>query len=119
MFSNRKGHKYLFVNVDSTGGTLCAAILNAATGEAYPGFDLDDCVNIENVDSTRHMLAWKDRVTLPHFEGAIQFKFALSGSTRLFSFWISASRCGESNGFGAAGGPEFVGDEGRDHRGGC
>ena len=47
----------------------------------------------------------------------VSLHFVLYGGARLYSFWVSPSRCGESRGYVAAGGRGFDGPT--DVRGGC
>jgi hypothetical protein len=98
---------YLFVNVACPDGQLRAEVVTQQ-GESVPGLSLSDCTPV-TIDSTRAMVTWGSTRSLRPMSGTpLRLRFSIS-SGRLFSFWISPTVNGESNGFLAAGGPNYVG----------
>ena len=94
--------KHLFVNVD---GELWAEVLGT-NGEVL--LAKDDCETVRG-DSTKVEMRWKGASNLAAFAGQpVRFRFHLRDA-RLYSFWVSPSKRGESNGYVAAGGPGFLG----------
>ena len=60
-------------------------------------------------DSTRVRVSWRDVVSLEALKGKpVRFRFHLKNGS-LYAFWVSPAESGESNGYVAAGGPEFSG----------
>jgi hypothetical protein len=99
--------KFPFVNIAAKDGELRAAILDA-DGKMIAPFSKDNCTPIK-ADSTKQHLAWKDAPDLSALIGKpVRFRFHLSNA-RLYAFWVSAKENGASNGYVAAGGPEFNG----------
>jgi len=99
--------KYLFVNCDATDGGLRVEVVDQ-DDETVEGHAVEDCESI-HADSTRQLVSWADadRLTAGQSE-PVRFRFHLSNGD-LYSFWVSESRDGESNGYVAAGGPGFDG----------
>ena len=63
---------------------------------------------------TRHLLPLVDLkerpMVLTELAGQVlQLRFTLDGGGALFSFWVSATKGGQSGGYVAAGGPSFKG----------
>eukprot|EP01052_Picozoa_sp_SAG31_P020913 SAG31_NODE_1593_length_7811_cov_13.037215_2_plen_964_part_00 len=118
LFWSEPAERYLFVNFDpGDGGELRVAVLDEA-GAAIAPFTIENCIPVRD-NSTRAQVRWKNDGALPK-ENGIRFHFTWGGSyapARLFSFWVSPSSCGESNGFVAAGGPGSV--RGMDVVGAC
>ena len=122
----------LFVNaVVQPGGFLQVEVLiNASTGwrvadglgwntSTVGDIEPNTCVEPGSApfDSTRAAVSWTDVPDLGAVAGdVVKLRFRLSGAS-LYSFWLSATRCGESGGFLAAGGPGSV--QGRDEKGSC
>jgi hypothetical protein len=112
--------RYLFVNFDSGGGggNLRVAVLDE-TGAVIAPFTAESCTAVR-ANSTRAQVRWKHGGALPTGR-TVRLRFIWGGSSptpaRLFSFWVSPSSCGESNGFVAAGGPGSV--RGVDSAGAC
>jgi len=99
--------QHLFVNVACPRGALKAEVLDE-NGEPTEPFTLERCVPLAT-DSTRVRLTWGDKTTLAPLKGRpVRFRFHLRDGA-LFAFWVSPSETGESNGYVAAGGPEFNG----------
>ena len=100
--------KHLFVNIESTRGRFQAEVCQE-DGKPLPGFTREDCLPI-STDSTKVMVAWKDRNSLESFVGSrIRFKFYMTNS-KLFAFWVSKNLQGASGGSTAAGGPGLNGN---------
>jgi hypothetical protein len=99
--------QYLFVNVDCPRGTLKAEVLDEE-GRPMEPFTLARCVPVAT-DSTRVRVSWRNVVSLEALKGKpLRFRFHLKNGS-LYAFWVSAAESGESNGYVAAGGPEFSG----------
>lgn len=99
--------KYLFVNCECPKGTLKVEILNEKNS-VVPGFSLSECSTISE-DSTCKMITWKDKNDLSALSGEkVKFRVHLTNGS-LFSFWVSSSQSGSSNGYVASGGPGFNG----------
>jgi hypothetical protein len=97
---------HVFVNADVE-GELRVELLDAA-GRTIAPFSSDAAVPVTG-DSTRHRVVWRGAPSLERLAGEhVRFRFHLSRA-RLFSFWVSRSRRGESGGYVAAGGPGFTG----------
>ena len=108
---------FLFINLaPASGGSVLVQILDGRTNAT-----IANCSRTGQLDSD----STRARMDCGGVGGGvalarrrIRLRFVLSGAgTRLYSFWFSPSRCGESNGYAAAGGPGFSG--GRDERGSC
>lgn len=105
--------KYLFVNADCPQGRLKVEILDSA-GTVIKAFKASRCKPFKG-DSTIASIRWRGRSDLGELAGKpVKFRFILANGA-LYSFWVSPSKNGESNGFTAAGGPGFTG--GRDTEG--
>jgi hypothetical protein len=95
---------HLFVNADVR-GTLRVEVLDGA-GRVIEPFTRSRCVAVTG-NSIRHRIVWDANPTLKAVAGGpVRFRFALEGA-KLFSFWVSESEAGHSNGYVAAGGPAF------------
>ena len=124
--------RHLFVNaVVQPGGFLQVEVLvsgstgwrvadglgwnKSAVGDIAP----NTCVEpgSASFDSTRAAVSWAGVPDLGAVAGdVVKLRWRLSGAS-LYSFWVSVTRCGESGGFLAAGGPGSV--QGRDEKGSC
>ena len=93
---------HLFVNADIRGGELKAEVLDES-GRVLPGFDAASCVAVR-ADSTRQAVRWTSSDLASVAGRAVRLRFTLTRG-RLYSFWVSRWRSGESGGFTAAGGP--------------
>lgn len=101
--------KHLFVNADCPEGVLRVEVLGE-DGEVIPPFSLKNCEPIW-MDGTRIRVSW-DEVDLGYLAGKpVRFRFRLRAGS-LYSFWVSTTESGESNGYMGAGGPGFI--RGRD-----
>ena len=60
-------------------------------------------------DGTRQRIAWKGSEDLSALAGKpVSFRFHLTNG-QLYAFWVSRDESGASNGYVAAGGPDFTG----------
>ncbi|MES2307225.1 MAG: glycosyl hydrolase family 32, partial [Verrucomicrobiota bacterium] len=99
--------KYPFVNVNAPKGVLCAEILDENDKVIAP-FSMENSLPV-TADKTRVKLAWKGAEDLGALTGRnVKFRFKLKNG-ELYSFWVSPSESGASQGYVAAGGPEFNG----------
>ncbi len=95
--------KYLFVNVKDPQGSLQVQVLNATTNQV-----LATSLPL-NVDKTLQQVSWNGLSDLSGFANQpIKFQFTLTNG-ELYSFWVSSSASGASNGYVAANGPGFTG----------
>ena len=95
---------HLFVNADTRGGELRVQVLDRQGRDVAP-FTAAQCQPIRG-DSTRHMVEWTGAALQQLAGREVRFRFLLTHG-RLYSFWVSRWRTGESGGYPAAGGPEF------------
>ena len=92
--------KHLFVNVDCPKGSLQVEILDEQ------GKTLKQSKAI-STDNTRMVINWQNNKDLSALSGkAVRFRFHLKKG-KLYSFWVSPDESGASNGYVAAGGPNF------------
>jgi hypothetical protein len=122
---------HLFVNFE--GKNLTAALLDAATGQAIAPFTLENSMPLDASDSTRSAMAWRGQPGdgIAQLRGrSVRIVFRWGGRetggagaeaggvpSRLYSFWVAASKCGASRGYVAGGGPGIGGDV--DTKGSC
>ena len=98
---------YLFVNCDSSNGVIKVEILGE-DGIPISPFTASNCLNV-SVDSTNHMVQWSETSNVSCLRGVpVRFKFWVTNAN-MYSFWVSATIDGKSNGYVAAGGPGFSG----------
>lgn len=99
--------RYLFVNAAASGGELRVEMLDKE-GETIRPYTEAACIPI-GADSTRARVSWEAAEDLAGLAGRpVRFKFHLRNGA-LYSFWVSQSESGASNGYVAAGGPGFTG----------
>lgn len=99
--------EHLFVNVElRNGGELRAEVLDSG-GSAIAPFNSAGCVPV-TASGTRQRVAWRAGTLKTFANEAVRIRFTLTGGN-LYSFWVSAGERGHSNGYPAAGGPEFSG----------
>ena len=101
-------------------GVGLRAEIQNVSGVAIEPFTLQNCVAF-NGDSTRVGMQWKGQSAtgLAALVGkAVQILFEYGGEeiSSLYSFWL-ATKCGESMGYAAGGGPGITGEI--DTKGGC
>jgi len=95
--------KYLFVNVTDPQGSLQIQVLNPTTSAV-----LATSLPL-SADKTLQAVSWNGLPDLSSFANQpVEFQFTLTNG-ELYSFWVSASTSGASNGYVAAGGPGFTG----------
>ena len=97
---------HLFVNVNDPSGQLTVDVLDA-NGNVIPAFAAGNCVPV-SADKTRQEVTWSG-ASIGSLAGQnVKFRFNLTNGS-LYSFWVTASAQGASNGYVAAGGPGFTG----------
>lgn len=97
---------HLFVNVNDPSGQLTVDVLDAS-GNVIPAFAASKCVPV-TADTTLQEVTWNG-ASLTSLAGQnVKFRFNLTNGS-LYSFWVTASAQGASNGYVAAGGPGFTG----------
>ena len=111
--------RYLFVNFQGSG--LRVSVLDATNSsrEIAP-FGRNTSVPFSG-DSTRQLMSWATphatHGLAPVAGRVLRLRFEFEAGSSLFSFWLAETRCGESRGWVAAGGPGLDGN--RDSWGGC
>lgn len=96
--------KYLFVNTEVEKGKLAVELIDE-NDNVIKGFSKKECKIIQNLNSTKQVVAWKSNTDLSALKGRnIRLKFYLTNGN-LYSFWISPWQTGESRGYTAGGGP--------------
>jgi hypothetical protein len=94
---------HLFVNA-SIAGSMKVEVLDRG-GRVIQGFSADDCDAVSG-DATRTQVSWKRRLLRELAGEHVRFRFRIDRG-RLYSFWVSSSPAGASNGYVGAGGPGF------------
>jgi len=98
--------KYMFVNVDCPNGRLSVEILDE-NNQVLTNFTEAQCKSV-SVNSTIQQIDWNDVSDLSSIIGKkVKFRFILTNGN-LYSFWVSPSLNGESNGYVAGGGPGYA-----------
>jgi hypothetical protein len=98
---------HLFVNVVDPTGQLQAEVLDA-NGNVIPGFAKSNSA-VVSADTTRREITWGG-ASLGSLAGqTVKLRFYLTNG-ELYSFWVTNSASGASNGYIAAGGPGFTSD---------
>ncbi|MDR0336034.1 MAG: hypothetical protein LBI18_02990, partial [Planctomycetaceae bacterium] len=99
--------KFPFVNVDTQGGELTVEILDE-NSQTIPAFGKDRCVTIKG-NFVKQPLKWNGSADLTSLIGKpVRFRFFLSKG-HLYAFWVSPNVSGISQGFVAAGSPDYFG----------
>ena len=99
---------YLFVNcITRDNGFMLVEILNV-DGNVRSGFSKDKCKGVSTkIDSTQSIIQWQGSEQIGVKSGE-EFKMRfIFKNCDFYSFWISSSRAGESNGYIGNGGPLF------------
>jgi hypothetical protein len=104
---------HLFVNAELNGGELRAEVLDRQ-GQVLNGFSRDACRPVR-ANGTRQAVTWTGASLTTIAGQPARFRFTLTGGS-LYAFWVSDSALGHSNGYPAAGGPEFSGPSDRAQR---
>ena len=96
----------LSVNVAAASGKLQVEVLDK-NNKVISGFDKNSCKTL-TVDSTIAAVEWNGKKDLSELAGTpVRFRFILENGD-LYSFWVSPSLKGESNGYVAGGGPGYT-----------
>ena len=99
--------RYLFVNVDTKGGSLRAEVIDDE-GNVIEPFGKSNCIPI-SYDKTLAAVRWKGADDLSAISGkTVRFRFHLDKGS-LYAFWVSPDTSGASHGYVAAGGPGLTG----------
>ena len=99
--------EHVFVNVDCPDGHLTVEVLDHENHPIQP-FTAESCLPI-STDSTLQKITWPNAPSLAALAGQpVRFRFHLTAGS-LYSFWVSPSPDGRSNGYVAAGGPGYPG----------
>jgi hypothetical protein len=97
-----------FVNVDNPAGQLRVEVLDAQTNTVITPFTKSNSIPVSDNKTLREM-RWQGVTDLSSLAGRpIKFRFYLTNG-RLYSFWVTSSATGASNGYVGAGGPGFTG----------
>lgn len=97
--------KHLFVNVDDPQGELRVEILNERD-QVIRRFTAQNCLPMAT-NRTSQAVRWRGVDDLSSLANErVRFRFSLKNG-RLYSFWVSPDPLGASQGYVAAGGPEF------------
>lgn len=95
--------KYLFVNLKDPQGTFQVRVINPSDNRI-----LATSLPL-TIDSTLQQVSWNGLTDLSSIAGRpVRFQFTLTNG-ELYSFWVSPSSSGSSNGYLAAGGPGLPG----------
>ena len=91
--------------------SLVVAVLDVATAKPIAPFHASTAVT---TDSVRQLVTWAGGGSGQDLSAVagkpVRMQFSLTGKgAQLFSFWVSETKCGESNGYVAAGGKGFKG----------
>lgn len=99
--------KFLFVNAALAGGSMRVSILDEHGNEMSP-WTVERCRPVTG-DSTLMAVIWEGQVDLSALAGqTVKFRFHVNNGA-LYSFWVSPTEFGASNGYLAAGGPGYPG----------
>ena len=98
--------RHLFVNANSHDGELRVEVLDQK-GNVIAPFSKENCQRVES-NSTRQAVTWDGADDLSSLAGKpVRFRFHLENG-QLYSFWVSDTPAGASNGYVAGGGPGFT-----------
>jgi len=98
--------RHLFVNANSHDGELRVEVLDQQ-GKVIAPFSKENCQRVE-ANSTRQVVTWDGAEDLSSLAGKpVRFRFHLKNG-ELYSFWVSDTPAGASNGYVAGGGPGFT-----------
>ena len=102
----------LYVNVDAPAGSLQVEILDTA-GNVIAPFSKANSLVVQ-ANQTKRQVTWSGVSSLAAIIGQpVKFRFYLQNG-KLYSFWVTSSPQGASNGPIAAGGPGFTGPVDKD-----
>lgn len=95
----------LFVNIDAPQGELRAEILDES-GKVIAPFTMERCESVSG-DKTAQMIRWQGAEDFSSLAGkSVKFRFQVTNG-KFYAFWVSPDKSGASNGYVAAGGPEY------------
>jgi hypothetical protein len=95
--------RHLFVNADVPRGEIRVDVLSRE-GRPIEPYQASRCIPFRG-NSTRAAISWSGAPDLKAVAGdVVRFRFHVSGG-QLYSFWVSPTAAGASNGYVAAGGP--------------
>lgn len=97
---------HLFVNVDTVGDNLRVEVQDEEFNP-IKGFTFKDCLGFVG-NSTAVEIRWKNADLKSLACKTVRFKFELDRGD-IYSFWVSKSKDGKSDGYVAAGSPGFTG----------
>jgi len=93
---------HLFVNVNAPKGELRVEAIDASGNVLATSQPI-------SADKTKQRIEWQSGFDLARLIGRpLRFRFHLTNG-QLYAFWVSTSESGASNGYVAAGGPDFAG----------
>ncbi len=102
--------KYMFVNVADNFGNLQVEAIDPATGLPIAPFTKANCRPIA-LDKTATPVTWNGAADLSALSNTnVQFKFYLTNGS-LYSFWVTPSAAGASNGYVGGGGAHYTGNK--------
>lgn len=94
----------MFVNVNNLNGTLLVEALDE-NNNVIPGFEASNFIPVHD-NKTSLEVSWNGQSVGTLANRNVKFKFYLTNGS-LYSFWVTSSPVGASNGYVAAGGPGF------------
>ena len=98
---------YMFVNVNDPSGQLLVEVTDTS-GNVIAPYSKANCVPL-SVNKTLQQVNWNGATDLSSLAGqSVRFNFYLTSGS-LYSFWVTSSLSGASNGYVAANGPGFTG----------
>lgn len=101
MLTVNNDKKYLFVNIDAPTDSFKAEIIDE-NGNVVEGYSFDDCVAVGG-DSTCQQITWNGSNDLSFLNGEnFRIRFSMTDG-KFYSFWLSDSIDGNSDGAIAAG----------------
>ncbi len=99
--------KYMFVNVADNFGNLQVEAIDPTTGLPIAPFTKANCRAIA-LDKTATPVSWNGAADLSALANRpVQFKFYITNGS-LYSFWVTASAAGASNGYVGGGGARYT-----------
>jgi hypothetical protein len=97
---------HLFVNVNDPAGQLTVDVLDA-NGNVIPGYAATSS-SIISANTTMQEVTWNETNLASLAGQSVKLRFHLTNGS-LYSFWVTTSAQGASNGYVSAGGPGFTG----------
>jgi hypothetical protein len=97
---------HLFVNVNDPSGQLTVDVLDA-NGKVIPGYAASSS-SLVAANTTMQEVTWNGTNLALLAGQSVKLRFNLTNGS-LYSFWVTTSAQGASNGYVSAGGPGFTG----------